>query len=82
MAKTKYLCTACSAVGDRPEIIEHCVTATASTGEPHEIAGLKKQPEPITAAHERVTRRAAVREQLATALGMPIEDIEDALRGA
>lgn len=80
--KTKYTCTACAATDDKPAMIDHCATKTTATGEPHAIAGLKTQPAQVTAAHERVAKRASVREALAAQLGIPVEDIADAIRSA
>lgn len=82
MAKTKYTCTACAAIGDKPEIVEHCTTATESTEQAHTITELKNQPSQIIAAQERVTERAETLTALAEATGRTPEQIAAVLGGA
>lgn len=81
--KTLHHCTACNATDDPVAIVEHCANATEATGVLHAVKELKKKPQPkqVVDAHERVTKRAEVRDALVAQLGMPIEDIADALRG-
>ena len=82
MAYEQYQCT-CGAMSDLNDITDHVVAKLSDPDDviDHAIVGELPESDVITAARARKARRAWVRDQVQTVLGMSTAELAEALRG-
>lgn len=78
----RYACSCGARGGDVGELAEHMITFLERGDLGHHVAGPEglEEPSRVTELRQRVDRRHAIRQKLAEATGVTVEDLREALR--